>query len=65
MEAIALDIAVTASALFLALLFVDMFIDILTNAAMKLGVPYRTHTIINLELLQVPQLKEVSKEKQH
>ena len=39
MEAIALDIAVTASALFLALLFVDMFIDILTNAAMKLGVP--------------------------
>lgn len=64
MEAIALDIAVTASALFLALLFVDMFIDILTNAAMKLGVPYRTHTIINLELLQVPLLKEVSKEKQ-
>ena len=64
MEAIALDIAVTASALFLALL-VDMFIDILTNAAVKLGVPYRTHTIINLELLQVPLLKEVSKEKQH
>ena len=65
MEAIALDIAVTASALFLALLLVDVFIDILTNAAMKLGVPYRTHTIINLELLQVPLLKEVSKEKQH
>ena len=44
MEAIALDIAVTASALFLALLFVGMLIDILTNAAMKLGVPHRTHT---------------------
>ena len=65
MEAITLDITVTVSALFLAFLFVDMFIDILTNAAMKLGVPYRTHTIINLELLQVPLLKEVSKEKQH
>ena len=65
MEAIALDIAVTASALFLALLFIDMFIDILTNAAMKLGIPYRTYTIINLELLQVPLLKEVSKVKQH
>ena len=65
MEAIALDIAVTASALLLALLFVVMFIDILTNAAKKLGVPYRTHAIINLELLQVPLLKEVSKEKQH
>ena len=51
MEAIALDIAVTTSVLFLALLFVDMFIDILTNAAMKLGVLYRTHTVINLELL--------------
>ena len=51
MEAIALDIAVTASALFLALLFVDMPIDILTNAAMKLVVPYRMHTVINLELL--------------
>ena len=65
MEAITLDITVSVSALFLAFLFVDMFIDILTNAAMKLGVPYRTHTIINLELLQVPLLKEVSKEKQH
>ena len=65
METIALNIAVTASALFLALLFVGTFIDILTNAAMKLGVPYRAHTIINLELQQVPLLKEVSKEKQH
>ena len=51
--------------LLLALIFVVMFIDILTNAAKKLGVPYRTHAIINLELLQVPLLKEVSKEKQH
>ncbi|XP_044166059.1 uncharacterized protein LOC122950012 isoform X3 [Acropora millepora] len=65
MEAIALDIAVTASALLLALPFVVMFIDVLTNAAKKLGVPYRTHAIINLERLQVPLLKEVSKEKQH
>ena len=65
METIALNIAVTALALFLAVLFVGTFIDILTNAAMKLGVPYRTHTIINLELQQVPLLKEVSKEKQH
>ena len=51
MEAIALDIAVTASALFLALPFVGILIDILTNAAMKLGVPHRTHTVIKLELL--------------
>ena len=51
MEAIALDIAVTASALFLALPFVGIFVDILTNAAMKLVVPHRTHTVVTLELL--------------
>ena len=51
MEAVAFDIAVTASALFLGLLFLVMLIDILTNAAMKLGVPHRTHTVIKLELL--------------
>ena len=39
MEAIALDIAVTASALFLALLFVGMLIDILTKCRNEIGCP--------------------------
>ena len=46
-----LDIAVTASALFLALLFIDMFMDMFINAAMKLVVPYGTRTFIDFELL--------------
>ena len=38
-------IAVTASALFLALLFIDMFIDIFITAATKLVVPYGMRTV--------------------
>ena len=38
-------IAVTASALFLALLFIDMFIDIFITAATKLVVSYGMRTV--------------------
>ena len=50
-EAIVLDIAVTPPALFLALLFIDMFIDIFITAATKLVVPYGMRALFNFELL--------------
>ena len=43
-----MDIAVTASALFLALLFIDVFIDIFITAATKLVVPYGMRTLLIL-----------------
>jgi len=46
-----LVIAVAASALFLALLFIDWFIDIFITAATKLVVLYGMRTLINFELL--------------
>ena len=50
-EAIVLKIAVTSSALFLALLFIDMFIDIFMTAATELVIPYGRRTLINFELI--------------
>ena len=46
-----LKIAVTSSALFLAFLFIDMFIDIFMTAATELVIPYGRSTLINFELI--------------
>ena len=50
-EAIVLKVAVTSSTLFLAFLFIDMFIDIFMTAATKLVIPYGRSTLINFELI--------------